>query len=626
MLFSLLRLWTELVGRLGYRRRCGTNVLRTPVRQLERLEERLTLSSYAGPGEVPLACCCPGCQRAESVYQGQSVPADAYRTVTQWAQPGGPGTPLTIPFSFTSAFNKPLGTLSVAQKRTAIVEALSRWAAVAPLRFVEVPDGSVTPGTGPLLRFTEGAVDGAYGVLAYAYYPGYYAQAGQIFFDTAERWTLHPATGIDFTEVALHEIGHALGLGHQNPPAQGGVQAIMNPIYAGLFRGPGTSFLLADDIAGIRALYGAGVGSVTTIGSPAPPSPPTGSTFIVSGTTLTVRGTPGADIILCDLHLGVVSVNGVRYTGSLNSIRTIVLNGEAGDRLQLTGSANAENVDVSATRVTLTGTRWSVTANGFARVEVVGGAGDRATLRAVAGSNTLTAGPGSTRLVAGSTDLWIRQIPTVTVLGSGTGVATLTDSTGNDTLTVRPGNVTLTGTSYSLSVGGFTQFQTRATRGIDFVQIHATSGVNTVNLWPGRFQFISGKTFSVNGEGFRLVNAISTTKGDVANLYGSTGNDFLVATASSTVLYGTGFTNVVSGFRRVLVMSQGGNDQATFFAGAGTTTVSGSGTMVSVAYSTSTVQFSGFSRATMDGTTGTRNLKRLNGSLQLRVDWLGVWI
>ena len=51
----------------------------------------------------------------------------------------------------------------------------------------------------------------------------------------------------DFRRVALHEMGHALGLGHEN---NRNIPAIMQPLVSNTYRPT------ADDIAGIRALYG----------------------------------------------------------------------------------------------------------------------------------------------------------------------------------------------------------------------------------------------------------------------------------------------------------------------------------------------------------------------------------
>lgn len=54
--------------------------------------------------------------------------------------------------------------------------------------------------------------------------------------------------GVDFFQVATHEIGHSLGLAHSNV-----YSALMAPFYKGYTK----SFSLGrDDIAAIQALYG----------------------------------------------------------------------------------------------------------------------------------------------------------------------------------------------------------------------------------------------------------------------------------------------------------------------------------------------------------------------------------
>ncbi|XP_067946381.1 50 kDa hatching enzyme-like [Watersipora subatra] len=84
-----------------------------------------------------------------------------------------------------------------------------------------------------------------YGVLAYAALP----RNGDMYFDDTERWAeLHTAQPLTFsyTSVALHEMGHSLGLAHSNDPA-----AVMYAFY-----GPNRHVLTPDDIAGAVALFG----------------------------------------------------------------------------------------------------------------------------------------------------------------------------------------------------------------------------------------------------------------------------------------------------------------------------------------------------------------------------------
>ncbi|XP_035663521.1 collagenase 3-like [Branchiostoma floridae] len=133
----------------------------------------------------------------------------------------------------------------------AIAMAFKVWSDVINIEFKRVPPYYKSDVT---IRFAKGyhgdgtknTFDGPGGTLAHAFYPEY---GGNCHFDEAETWTVGELNdaGKDLYQVAVHELGHTLGLGHSDVP-----DAIMIPTY--LYR---PFFKLhPDDVAGIQRLYG----------------------------------------------------------------------------------------------------------------------------------------------------------------------------------------------------------------------------------------------------------------------------------------------------------------------------------------------------------------------------------
>lgn len=207
----------------------------------------------------------------------------------KWDQPGGKGKAVDITYSFAPNFK--LSGLSNSQAKSLFREALGVWADASPLNFREIRD----PGNGSAvdIRVEAEFIDGRSNTLAFAFFP----QGGDQTYDTGETWNSSL-----FLETAVHETGHSLGLDHES-----GVNAIMNPTIQGRFNGPGSAFLLQDDINGIRSLYGSGQGSVQSLPSSPSPSPapsptPTPSPSPTSTPNLTpnsqqIDGTTGRDTL-----------------------------------------------------------------------------------------------------------------------------------------------------------------------------------------------------------------------------------------------------------------------------------------------------------------------------------------
>jgi peptidoglycan hydrolase-like protein with peptidoglycan-binding domain len=154
----------------------------------------------------------------------------------------------------TYAFRNSTPDLTESRQRAIVREAFAAWAAVTPLRFTEVgaTDGPDFPIASERNSHGDGSsFDGAGRVLAHAFYPppcgGPFS--GALHFDEGESWSDNAAPGrIRLLNVAIHEIGHLLGLDHSDTR-----DAIMFAFYA-----DDVDSLRPDDVEGIQALYGAG--------------------------------------------------------------------------------------------------------------------------------------------------------------------------------------------------------------------------------------------------------------------------------------------------------------------------------------------------------------------------------
>ncbi|XP_006834016.1 PREDICTED: macrophage metalloelastase [Chrysochloris asiatica] len=130
-----------------------------------------------------------------------------------------------------------------------IQKAFQVWSSVTPLKFTKIHAGVADI----MISFASRAhgdfhpFDGRSGVLAHAFAPGDNI-GGDAHFDEDEFWT-KSYNGINLFLVAVHEIGHSLGLGHSNDS-----KAIMFPNYR--YFDTNTFSLSTDDIRGIQSLYG----------------------------------------------------------------------------------------------------------------------------------------------------------------------------------------------------------------------------------------------------------------------------------------------------------------------------------------------------------------------------------
>jgi hypothetical protein len=245
-------------------------------------------TAYIFPASPELAAGAPAAPCAGPLTV--NGPVGQYVATNGYGWGGSKHNAITLHYVFSSVTEK----LPAAATQAEIERAMAEWSKVVQVTWL---GGSNATGSATVnIVFASGAhgdgypFDGPGGVLAHTFYPAPPNPepiAGDMHLDDSESW--HAGANTDVFSVALHELGHALGLGHSDNPSD-----VMYPYYRMV------STLAAGDKAAIVTLYAAQSGAAPPAATPTPPSATPPGTKDTTPPTLVIN-TPAATSVSTSL-------------------------------------------------------------------------------------------------------------------------------------------------------------------------------------------------------------------------------------------------------------------------------------------------------------------------------------
>ncbi|MEM7728198.1 MAG: M10 family metallopeptidase C-terminal domain-containing protein, partial [Pseudomonadota bacterium] len=400
---------------------------------------------------------------------------------------------------------------------------------------------------------------------AYAFVPGNGAIAGDVFYEVTETDFATPRVGDEAYLTIIHEIGHAIGLGHGHeadgisPALPAAVDSnefsVMtyrnfigsdpgNPSQAETFGYPQTFMTL--DIAALQYMYGANYN--TNAGDTTYGFNPTTGAFSINGQLVS---TPGDNVVFRTIWDGNGTDtydfsgygNGVTVDltpgghSTLSADQVPQLNAAAGDQPARGSLWNAllHNNDARALieNATTGNGNDNITGN-QADNQLIGGAGND-TMAGADGNDRLFGGDGDDQALGGNGDDIVFGGNGNDNLAAGTGNDQVYGGAGNDGVAAGAGNDTLGGSTGNDSLFGATG-QDLVIGGADSDAVYGGADNDKVFGSAGDDTAAGGTGDDEIGAG--AGNDQVAAGGGADTIYGGAGNDTLFAAAGADSVFG----------------------------------------------------------------------------------------
>lgn len=310
---------------------------------------------------------------------------------------------------------------------TATRQAFDAWEAVADIDFVELSDSASSD-----IRLGFDSIDGSSGTLAEAFFSfiGVTLVDSTIRFDSAEDFVVSDGNAggdtVNFKTVAIHEIGHAIGISHTS----------VSPAIMQAFIDPDVNTLQSDDIAAAQFLYGPAASFTTGDTTTTTPDDTTATSSVGTDGADTLTGSTDNDILRGASGADLISGSGGNDVIYGNKETDTIFGNDGADTI-FGGQNNGPETTNNGSSAQRTGADVLIGGSG---ADVIYGNHGGDSITGGTGDDNIFAGQDNDTVLGGSGNDSINGNKNNDVLSGGGGDDTIVGGSGDDTMTGSSGS------------------------------------------------------------------------------------------------------------------------------------------------------------------------------------------